>query len=156
MVIGPGQWAAKGKIFTDFVSRMKQFGPHGFRAVLWHQGESDARQAKPECTLPGNLYRQYLEQLIRESCKQIGWDTPWFVAQVSYHNPTDTGSPDLRAAQKALWDSGAALQGPDTDILTGDTREKNGQGVHLSGKGLREHGRMWAGKVGPWLELQIR
>jgi Carbohydrate esterase, sialic acid-specific acetylesterase len=156
VAIAPGEWAAKGKIFTHFVTCMKQFGPHGFRAVLWHQGESDARQAKPECTLSGDLYHQYLERLIRESRQQIGWDAPWFVAQASYHNPTDTGSPELRAAQKALWDVGVALEGPDTDTLTGDLREKNGQGIHLSGKGLQEHGRMWAGKVGPWLEMQLR
>ena len=154
--VGPGQWEAKGKIFTNFVDRMKQLGPQGFRAVLWHQGESDARQAKPECTLPGSLYRQYLAQLIQESRKQIGWDAPWFVAQVSYHNPSDTGSPELRAAQKALWDSGLALEGPDTDTLTGDMREKHGQGIHLSARGLRAHAQLWVAKVSPWLELQLR
>lgn len=154
IAMGEGQWSAKGRIFTSLVNRLNQLGPRGFRAVLWHQGESDARQAKPECTLPGILYCKYLEQLIGESRKQIGWDAPWFVAQVSYHNPTDTASPDLRAAQKALWDSGAALEGPDTDALTGEMREKNGQGIHLSAKGLRAHAQLWFVKVSPWLEKQ--
>ncbi len=150
-----GQWEAAGKIFTKFTDRMKQLGPRGFRAVLWHQGESDAKQADPERTLPGDLYRQSLEQLIRATRKEAGWEIPWFVAQVSYHSPDDPGSPDLRAGQKALWDAGIALEGPDTDTLTGDLREKGGLGVHLSAKGLREHGRLWAEKVGPWVEERI-
>jgi hypothetical protein len=155
IAVGDGQWEVSGKIFDSFNARMKQLGTHGFRAVLWHQGESDAKQADPERTLPGPLYRQYLGQLIRESRQAIGWEAPWFVAQVSYHNPADTASPDIRAAQKSLWDDGLALPGPDTDTLTGDMREKNGGGIHLSAQGLKAHARLWVEKVSPWLEQQI-
>ena len=94
-----GQWESKGDAFALFTSRMKQLGPHGFRAVLWHQGESDANQKDPTRTLSGDLYRQYLAQLIRDSRREIGWEAPWFVAQVSYHVPGDEASPDIRAAQ---------------------------------------------------------
>lgn len=155
VTIGSGQWAATGTIFNNFTARMKLLGSHGFRAVLWHQGESDAHQADPTRTLPGELYRQDLELLIRESRTAIGWPAPWFVAQVSYHNPADMASPDIRAAQKALWDAGVALPGPDTDTLTGNLREKNGLGIHLSDQGLHEHARLWAEKVSPWLEQQL-
>jgi hypothetical protein len=123
--------------------------------VLWHQGESDANQKDPTRTLPGNLYRQYLEQLIRDSRRELGWDALWFVAQVSYHVPGDEASPDIRAAQKSLWDAGIALEGPDTDALGGRLRERNGHGVHFSGKGLREHAARWVDKVAPWLETQL-
>src|SRR5208337_4053640 len=98
---------------------------------------------------------QDLEQLIHESRQAIGWDAPWFVAQVSYHNTNDVSSPDIRAAQKALWDEGVALPGPDTDTLTGLMREKRGAGIHLSDQGLHEHARLWAEKVSPWLEQQL-
>jgi len=156
VTVSNGQWEASGKIFESFTARMKQLGPNGFRAVLWHQGESDARQADATRTLPGGLYRQYLEQLIRDSRQAIGWDAPWFVAQVSYHNPGDTASPDIRAAQKALWDDdGLALPGPDTDTLTGDMREKKGMGIHMSEKGLKAHAQLWFEKVSPWLEQQL-
>jgi lysophospholipase L1-like esterase len=128
---------------------MKQLGPKGFRAVLWHQGESDASQPDPKRTLIGKPYRQYLEQLIRESRKAIGWDAPWFVALVSSHG--GDGVPEMRDAQKSLWDDNIALEGPDSDALRGDLRD----GVHFSGKGLREHGARWADKVAPWLEKQI-
>ena len=88
------------------------------------------------------------EQLIKESRKAIGWDAPWFVALVSFHG--GDGVPELRDAQKSLWTDGIALEGPDSDALKGDLRD----GVHFSGKGLREHGKCWAEKVAPWLEKQ--
>jgi hypothetical protein len=56
-----GEWASKGAAFEMLVSRMKQMDRHGIRAVLWHQGESDANQPDPSRTLPGNLYRKYLD-----------------------------------------------------------------------------------------------
>ena len=143
-----GEWESTGAAFEMFTARMKQLGPKGFRAVLWHQGESDAGQPDPKRTLIGKPYRQYLEQLIRASRKEIGWDAPWFVALVSSHG--GDGVPEMRAAQKSLWDDGIALEGPDSDALRGDLRD----GVHFSGKGLREHGARWAEKVAAWLERQ--
>lgn len=149
-----GKWESKGTIFTTFTARMKQLGMRGFRAVLWHQGESDANQADSTRTLPGPLYRDYLTQLIRASRREIGWTAPWFVAQVSYHAPGDEVSSDIRAAQAALWKSGVALEGPDTDALKGNLRDNAGRGVHFSRPGLREHAARWFEKVSPWLERQ--
>src|SRR5262249_30300696 len=67
-----GQWESKGEIFFWFVTRMKKLGPRGFRAVLWHQGESDANQEDATRTLPGVRYRADLEKLIRQSRQEIG------------------------------------------------------------------------------------
>jgi Carbohydrate esterase, sialic acid-specific acetylesterase len=155
VTVGPGQWEAAGKIYDTFASRMKRLGPNGFRAVLWHQGESDANQANSQNTLPGADYRKYLEQIISDSRRDIGWDAPWFVAQVSYHNPDDTGTPDIPAAQRAVCDDGFAFLGPDTDVLTGQMREKNGMGIHLSAEGLKAHARLWVQKIAPWLERRL-
>jgi hypothetical protein len=147
-----GDWASDGAAFEVLTCRMKQLGPDGFRAVLWHQGESDANQQDPTRTLSGKLYRESLEKLIRASRLAIGWNAPWFVAQVSYHVPGDEASPDIRAAQASLWKDGIAFEGPDSDSLKGELRESNGQGVHFSGQGLRQHGKMWAEKVVAWVE----
>ena len=146
-----GEWESKGEAYEMLVARMKQLGPHGFRAVLWHQGESDANQTDATRTLPGKLYREYLERVIRESRREIGWDATWFVAQVSYHVPGDEASPDIRAAQASLWKDGIALEGPDTDALKSEWRDSGGKGVHFSGPGLREHAARWEKKVSPWL-----
>jgi sialate O-acetylesterase len=152
--LADGQWASKGAAYEAFVARMKSVGPQGFRAVLWHQGESDANQKDATRTLPGRLYREHLEKIIRESRRAIGWEAPWFVAQASYHVPGDEGSDDIRAAQASLWKDGIALEGPDSDALKGKLRERDGKGVHFSGEGLRVHGAKWAEKVIPWLGQQ--
>ncbi len=154
--LADSSWASNGEAYAMLVKRMKQIGPNGFRAVLWHQGESDANQRDPSRTLPGNLYREYLEKLIRDSRHDIGLDIPWFVAQVSYHVPGDEYSPEIRDAQASLWKDGIALEGPDSDALKGDLRENDGKGVHFSGNGLREHAAKWAEKVVPWLEMRLK
>jgi hypothetical protein len=150
-----GEWESKGILFERLVKRIKQISPRGFRAVLWHQGESDANQKDASRTLEREMYRKSLEQLIHDSRREAGWEFPWFVAQASYHTPEDTGSSEIRAAQEVLWKSGVAIQGPNTDTMTGDLRDSGGKGVHFSGKGLREHGLRWAERVSPWLEKQL-
>ena len=153
--LADGQWEARGAIFSVFSLRLKDLGPRGFRAVLWHQGESDANQRDTTRTLAGDLYRKFLLEFITASRREVGWDFPWFVAQVSYHSPDDPGSPDIRAAQASLWNTNGVFPGPDTDALAGDFRDHAGNGIHFSGKGLREHAACWVEKVAPWLEQQL-
>ncbi len=149
-----GEWESLGGIFKNFVSRAGALGAGGFRAVLWHQGESDANQRDATRTLPGDLYRRCLVELIAASRRELGWQVPWFVAQASYHTPEDPGSEEIREAQAALWRDGMALEGPDTDALVGEMRDNGGRGVHFSGAGLRAHGLAWMDKVAPWIEGQ--
>ena len=153
--LADGEWESQGEAFEMLIARLKRMGLQGFRAVLWHQGESDANQRDPTRTLSGDLYREYLEKLIRDVRSETGWNVPWFVAQASYHVPGDESSPDIRAAQASLWHDGIALEGPDTDALKGRWRDSGGQGVHFSGPGLREHAALWVEKVAPWLEGQL-
>ena len=148
---GDGEWESTGKLFDGMLERIVQLGPHGFRAVLWHQGESDAHQGPGHEIEPAE-YQRMMERLIREMRARARWDFPWFVAQVSYHNPADPGTPAIRAAQTALWEEGLALEGPDTDTLTGEYRQNHGAGVHMSARGLQAHGRLWAEKVEAWLD----
>ena len=149
-----GSWESNGEAYKMFISRMSDLGKNGFRAVLWHQGESDANQADASRTLAGNLYQKYLKQLIQQSRKDIGWNAPWFVALASYHIPGDEGSDDIRKAQAALWKDRTALQGPDSDAVKGSFRDSGGKGVHFSGPGLREHAARWFEKIAPWLAKQ--
>jgi serine/threonine protein kinase len=134
-----------GELFKHLMTRIGQLGRNGFRAVLWHQGESDVNMEPDE-------YARKMGNLIQASKKEAGWDFPWFVAQVSYQNPYNPSFPKVRAGQKKLWDTGVALEGPDTDTLGGDNRDNNGAGIHFSAKGLRAHGKMWADKVGAYLD----
>jgi hypothetical protein len=153
--VGAGQWEATGQLFDGMMKRIGQLGAHGFRAVLWHQGESDAHQ-KPEHDISGETYRAMLEGIIQASRQRAGWDFPWFVAEASYHTPDDPLCPEIRQAQERIWRDGVALAGPDTDKLTGDNRQNGGKGVHFSEKGLHAHGELWAQKVSAYLDTILR
>jgi hypothetical protein len=141
-------WQPGSEYFKWMLTRVKQLGPQGFRALLWHQGESDVG-------LTADEYGRLLTNVITASKKEAGWDFPWFVAQVSYHNVQSPSFPTTRAAQKQLWDRHVALEGPDTDTLTGDNRDNGGKGIHFSGKGERAHGQLWAEKVSAWLDKEL-
>lgn len=132
-------------LFPWMMERIYQLGPMGFRAALWHQGETDA-------VTPTDIYVQKMTNVIRTSTYRANWQFPWFVAHASYHNEQNPSWPLARAAQSELWRTGIALEGPDTDLLTGDNRDFEGKGIHFSPKGLRAHGKMWAEKVGVYLD----
>lgn len=143
------QWQPDGDLFQRWMmQRIHQLGPDGFRAVLWHQGESDVH-------MPSDEYYAKLKNTILSSVKYTGWEFPWFVAQASYHNAENSKYASVRNAQKRLWEEGIAQPGPDTDTLTGDHRDFNGKGIHFSPKGLKVHGEMWAEKVIPYVRTQL-
>lgn len=151
-----GAWESNNMLYERLTSRMKQLGPRGFRAVLWHQGESDANQADAARSLTQEQYARYLEKLILATREDIGWSTmPWIVAQVSYHTPEDAGTAEIRAAQASLWRDGIAIEGPDSDAIVGTFRDSGGKGVHFSGPGLRELARRWGEKILPWMVQQV-
>jgi hypothetical protein len=138
-------WQPGSEYFQWTMTRVKQLGPQGFRALLWHQGETDVG-------MTADQYAQLLTNVIQASKKEAGWDFPWVVAQVSYHDTEHPSYPSTRAGQKQLWEKGVALEGPDTDTLTGDNRDSGGKGIHFSGKGERAHGKLWAEKVSVYLD----
>jgi hypothetical protein len=145
-----GKLVSSGELFTRLAGRLRQFPPHGVRAVLWHQGESDWKQPEGH-DIPLAEYRADLTDLIAASRTAAGWEVPWFVAQVSYGSPGQPGAAEMRAQQLAVVDGRLTLAGPNTDALTGVWRERNGQGVHFNAAGLQRHGELWAEIIGPWI-----
>jgi hypothetical protein len=140
-------WLPETDLYAYMMNRIRQLGKNGFRAVLWHQGEADY----------GREFDGALSDMIRiieTSRSDAGWYVPWFVARVSYNNEEASSGP-IRNVHKALWDLGVALEGPDTDTLTGKMRDYDGKGVHLSPEGLREHARLWADKLIPYIHSCI-
>lgn len=150
-----GTLLSDGTLFNGMVARMNQLGDHGFRAVLWHQGESDSHQPKGH-DIPAATYARMLREVITASRKHAGWDVPWFVAETTYHSSSDKECPPIRAAQRSLWESGVALEGPDTDALTMQYRQNNGKGVHFNDAGLKAHGMLWARAVEAYLDKVLR
>ncbi|MBQ9358430.1 MAG: hypothetical protein IJT95_02675 [Abditibacteriota bacterium] len=142
------QWAPGATLYNFFMTRVKQLGKNGFRAVLWHQGESNY-------LTPTDVSVLNMTAIIKSSNYDAGWRFPWFVAKVSYRTPEEPSFPLIRAAHQQLWDEGVALEGPDTDVLTGDNRDYDGRGIHMSPKGLRAHAALWAEKVIPYVHACI-
>jgi hypothetical protein len=151
--ISPNLWESDGALFAGMMHQIGQLGPGGFRSLLWHQGESDAHQ-QPGHDISADEYGRRMEFLLQAARKQAGWDFPWFMAQVSYHTPADPSCPPIREAQRRLWQSGLAMEGPDTDQLTGEYRQNGG--THLSAKGLKAHGEMWAERVAVYLDTVLK
>ncbi len=150
--VGPREWESTGELFDKLANRLTVLGSHGCRAILWHQGESDAGQARSgypaDRQISGAQYTDFLARLIDASRDSAGWDVPWIVALATYHSESDSADEEFRAAQADVWHRGLAIEGPDTDALRAEYRE----GVHFNACGLRRHGELWAEKVGNWLD----
>ncbi len=146
------EFESNGVLFDKLSRPLKALGTAGFRAVLWHQGESDAGQARSgypaDRQISGGQYVEFMEQLIRRSRNVAGWPVPWFTAVTTYHSEADAADEEFRTAMKSLWAKGLSWPGPDTDALRGDLRA----GVHLNGRGLQKHGELWAELVAPRVE----
>lgn len=153
--VGEGEFESTGELFQKLVVPMEQLGFAGFRAVLWHQGESDAGQAREghpaDRQITGAQYAEFLEKLIRASRQRARWPVPWFTALATYHSEVDAADPEFRAAQQSLWAKGVSWPGPDTDALRAEYRA----GVHFNAQGLARHGELWSHCVGDWLENEL-
>jgi hypothetical protein len=149
-----GTLVSDGTLIAGMMLRIHQLGDHGFRALLWHQGESDSHQPA-EHDIDAATYRSMMVTVIRTSRKQAGWDFPWFVAQATYHTPDDPSCPPIRDAQRSLWQPDLAIQGPDTDTLTAPYRQNGGKGTHFNDAGLKAHGLLWADKVSQYLDTTL-
>ncbi|HEV2135119.1 MAG TPA: sialate O-acetylesterase [Terracidiphilus sp.] len=144
-----GQLVSDGTLFDGMMLRIHQLGKRGFRALLWHQGESDSQQP-PGHNISAAMYRKMMVELIKASRKDAGWKFPWIVAEATYQ-PKSGSTPAIEAAQRSLWHKGLAYEGPDTDALGPAWRQDQGKGVHFNAEGLKKHGQMWAQAVEAYL-----
>lgn len=150
-----GQLVSDGTLFNGMMQRIHQLGKYGFRALLWHQGESDSNQP-PGHNISAATYRRMMVELIKASRRDAGWNFPWFVAEATYQ-PKAPSAPDIEAAQRSLWRKGLAFEGPNTDTLGPAWRQNHGKGVvHFSSEGLRKHGQLWAAAVEAYLDKKLR
>lgn len=139
-----GGFESTGELFHRLSERLMHFGPNGVKAVLWHQGESDAGQARAgypqERQISGSDYRRYMDLLITRSREVAQWQVPWYVALATYHSEDDSADEEFREAQRDLTKLKAVYSGADTDSLRLEYRD----GVHFNEKGLRAHARLWS------------
>ncbi|GAB2839600.1 hypothetical protein GCM10027277_03170 [Pseudoduganella ginsengisoli] len=167
---------APESLFNRLVKAANAVGNCGFKAVLWHQGESDA----PNNHTPKTTYGADLMQLARNFRNQTqgNCDPAWMIAKVAWV-PESTWTSALLpqkfatemnhrrgltfTAKRNYPGDPKFLEGPDSDILTWakyryydpDPNNYN-QYTHFNEAGIKAHGGLWASYVGQWLNGTVR
>ncbi len=132
------------ELYAALRQRVASLGP--LRAILWHQGESDAA-----ADTTADLYIQCFEKLSSTLRNDTGCRAPWVVARASFLPGLSIERRNaIRDAQAELWKRGLALQGPDTDDMLGPLRHSVDH-VHFSAAGLEMHAQRWFALV--WAQI---
>lgn len=116
--------------------------PYGCRAFLIHQGEADEGTDMTQ-------YKADYEKLIQQTRDDIGYDLSWIVARVSYawNGYNNKEKMELiTSTQASLANNYNVFVGPTTDDMLDDYRSSIDH-LHMSEKGLVEHGSRWADAV---------
>ncbi len=119
------------------VDRVKKSTPgdqQPFRAILWHQGESDSHQNT------------------RMDC---GFRIPWIIAIAAFHTESSKEAilTIIDAQKQVISDTSLSpiFQGPNTEYLTGKKWRADDL-VHFNQAGLLEHGKRWVDRIFVFLE----
>ena len=142
-------WTPAGQGYPKLKQALQLAGPHGVRAVFWHQGESDSIAGTS-----AENYAKMLGETIAQSRKDAGWDVPWGVALASFH-PAPQATPERQAAviegqQKVIATVPGVFQGPETDSF--HTRGWLADTVHFNAQGLAAHAQGWADALAPLMK----
>lgn len=139
-------WRPSGKGYQRLRTALQRLRPHGCRAVLWHQGESDSIIGTS-----AEAYASMLEKTIVQSRQDAGWNVPWGVALASFHpkrEATVARQAAVVAGQRQIAARVAGVfQGPETDSF--HTRGMLSDSVHFNDRGLAAHAKGWAAALAP-------
>ena len=145
-------------LYPWMMTRVRQLGANNFRALLWHQGESDSSHTPGATRTSFTDYYNRLKLVIQSSQADAGWAFPWFVARASVWPLDDpAGDPNIYGAQQQLCTDGIAYAGANSDSLGLEYRDLGGSRVHFSvPTGLAAHAALWAEKVGDYIDTQYQ
>ena len=115
-----------------------EVGYEGARAILWHQGESDA--AKDVSAVD---YATQLQEVIDATRADAGWPVAWGVARAAFLPGLSAQSIEaIVAGQQQVIDQDAlTFEGPTTEDLLGTQWRYDN--VHFNLAGLAEHAKRW-------------
>lgn len=121
---------------------VQSFPSSGFRAVLWHQGESDAIAGTSAATYAGRL-----NSIIAQSRTDAGWAIPWYVAEAAFHPFTTLSQeePVTAGQRQVVHGDPLVFLGPTTDAfhLEDAAGGKLVDTVHFNNAGLLDHAVQW-------------
>ena len=134
-------------LFGKLVSCCKAV--ENFRAILWQQGESDVMWHTQT-----DDYVKGVIKLKTSLDAALGKNTEWLVAKSTIH-PSAYDDPEheklIQDAVDVLWNQDGFYEGPDTDLLNGDCRDRGDFSGHMTEKGQRLAGKMWSESIRKYL-----
>ena len=122
--------------YLQLLRLARMLGPKGVKAVLWHQGYSDARDGTTS-----EQYVQSMIDIIESLNSDAGYRIPWMVAQEAVAPYPESDSQAIRHGQQVLWNSPLVYQGPTTDDMLGPKFRHDMD--HFNELGLRIHAERW-------------
>lgn len=135
------QWTTGTGNFYD--TRLKpvvqSFPANGFRAVLFHQGESDSLASTPTA-----VYQARLTQLIDQSRADAGWTIPWYISRASTHPSSSLNQelPVTAGQRNVVYADPLVFFGPRTDDF--HLQAKVIDGVHFNETGFADFAAQWS------------
>jgi hypothetical protein len=142
-----GQWQPGGH-YSRIENALAALSPYGYRAILWHQGESDSLAGTDAAT-----YASLLQNIIAESRIDAGFDVPWGVALASWHpNSSAANEAEVIAGQQLVIDSDPLVfLGSETDSFHTHVPSYLADSVHFNTLGLNAHALQWLTALEPLL-----
>jgi hypothetical protein len=138
-----GRWLPGASLYdTRLKPAVQSFPAGGFRAILWHQGESDSI-----ANISTNTHAARLASIIAQSRLDAGWRLPWYIAEAAFHPVTDLSQEEpVAAGQRAAAAADPLVfLGPSTDgfHLENASGGKLADSVHFNAAGLADHANQW-------------
>ena len=132
---------SQNDLFPRITDALDAVGPSGARAILWHQGESNAGGTAAED------YARMLGEVVLGSREYAGYEIPWIVARVSF---VPNGDPVkmgwiIEGQNAVIDDDPLTFPGPPTDDLNGTQWRYDT--IHFNEAGLREHASRWDSRI---------
>ena len=124
-------------LFPRIAAALDAVQPSGARAILWHQGESNAGGTTSED------YAEMMGEVVLGSRVHAGYEIAWIIARVSFvPNGDPVKMSMVIGGQNAVINADPlTFPGPYTDDLNGT--EWRYDTIHFNEVGLREHAARW-------------
>lgn len=138
------QWTpASNQYYPRVRAAVRNFPVNGFRAVLWHQGESDSVAGTSAA-----LYQVRISAIIQQSRADAGWTVPWYLAEASFHPSSSLTQeePVVAGQRRVIHGDPLVFPGPVTDDF--HLEGKLSDTVHFNSAGFADHANQWAGVLG--------
>ena len=132
---------SQNDLFPRITDALDAVEPNGARAILWHQGESNAGGTAAED------YARMLGEVVLGSREYAGYEIPWIVARVSFIPNGDSVKMGwiIEGQNSVIDDDPLTFPGPNTDDLNGTQWRYDT--IHFNEAGLREHASRWDTRI---------